>query len=195
MMPQPIRVIGIGTVELLTEPPPNAVRQDLPRPLRLTTVLHAPSAMCNIIGMPIVKDYEVISHFSGDTKGFIADKQGRHIAYFDPSCPLFGVKLRDPPVGTYVLKHGGGYLINAKWAETEWEKWHAHQNNIGGPLTKEEKIWLKNYFGDEFHFLREHGMSIYKEEDREDGRRLLRAFMQADKEQSVARGWARNLVE
>lgn len=188
MMAQPIRVIGIGTVELLTEPPPNSVgRDDLPRPLRLTTVLHAPSAACNIIGMPILIDYDVVSTFcrKGDTRGYIAENGGRQIAYFDPSRTLLHVKLRDPPKGTYPLKSGGPWLINAKWADTEIAKWDAAQQpkkNSRGPLNNEEKIWLKERFGDEFHFLRNYGHNIYKEEDREEGRALLRALIWADQD-------------
>lgn len=46
----------------------------------------------------------------------------------------------------------------------------------------EEKTWLKKYYGNEFRFLRDFGFSIYKEEDREDRRTLLRTSMQEDKE-------------
>jgi hypothetical protein len=50
------------------------------------------------------------------------------------------------------------------------------------PLNAEEKDWLKHKsgFGDEFQFLRAHGLSIYKEEDREEGRRIIRAFKVRD---------------
>lgn len=186
MMKQPIRVLGIGTVELLTEPPPDSVKQDLPSPLRLTTVLHAPSATCNIIGIPIVDDYRLVTNFREKEKGFIADQKGRKVAYFDPSRPLMQVKLRDPPPGHYVLKHGGEYLINAKWSDSERERWHAHQTNTGGLLSREEKTWLKKYYGSEFSFLRQYSLNIFEEEDREEGRTLLRSFMQAEKEASTA---------
>lgn len=193
MMKQPIRVLGIGTVELFTEPPPGSVRQgqDLPPPLRLTTVLHAPSATCNIIGVPIMDDYELVPNFREKEKGFIADQGGRKIAYFDPSRPLMQVKLRDPPPpGHNVLKHGGGgYFINAKWSDSERERWHAHQTNTTekkSSLSVEEKTWLKKYYGSEFSFLRQYGLNIYQEEDREEGRILLRSFMQAGTEKEAS---------
>ena len=185
MRKQPIRVLGIGTVELLTEPPPGSVRRDLPPLLRVTTVLHAPSAACNVIGFPLVEDYELVTDFREKEKGFIADHGGRKLAYFDPSRPLMQVKLRDPPPGHYVLKHGGEYLINVKWSDSERERWHAHQNNIEKPLSVGEKTWLKRYYGNEFIFLQQYGLNIYKEEDREEGRTLLRSFMKADKEVST----------
>lgn len=47
--------------------------------------------------------------------------------------------------------------------------------------TQEEKAWLKKNWGDEYHFLRAYGLSIYKDEDREEGRRIVRGLMIADR--------------
>ena len=47
-------------------------------------------------------------------------------------------------------------------------------------MTKDEKKWLKDNYGGEFHFLRQHELSIYEEGDRAEGRSILRAFMQKD---------------
>ena len=52
------------------------------------------------------------------------------------------------------------------------------------PLTAAEKEWLKANHRDEFHFLRDHGLSIYKEEDREEGRSMIRAFMKEDEDEA-----------
>ncbi|KAK7216623.1 hypothetical protein V2G26_004626 [Clonostachys chloroleuca] len=48
------------------------------------------------------------------------------------------------------------------------------------PLNASEKAYLKDNFGDEFHFLRDHGLNIYKEEHRSEGRAILRAFQKND---------------
>lgn len=48
------------------------------------------------------------------------------------------------------------------------------------PCTQEERDWLKKHFDGEFKFLREYGLSIYKDEDREEGRQILRALMEGD---------------
>ncbi|CAG9983034.1 unnamed protein product [Clonostachys byssicola] len=48
------------------------------------------------------------------------------------------------------------------------------------PLNASEKAYLKENWGDEFHFLRDHGLKIYNEEDRSDGRAILRAFRKSD---------------
>ncbi|KAI9692669.1 MAG: hypothetical protein M1820_009463 [Bogoriella megaspora] len=51
------------------------------------------------------------------------------------------------------------------------------------PLTSEERQWLKRYYGSEFHFLASYGLSIYKDEAREEGRTILKALMSADDEE------------
>ncbi|KAH7375178.1 hypothetical protein B0T11DRAFT_323239 [Plectosphaerella cucumerina] len=48
------------------------------------------------------------------------------------------------------------------------------------PLTAEEKAWLNKHYGGEFHFLHSYGLSIHKEEDREEGRRIVRGLISAD---------------
>ncbi|KAK4182170.1 hypothetical protein QBC35DRAFT_396505 [Podospora australis] len=48
------------------------------------------------------------------------------------------------------------------------------------PYTSEERQWLQRHWGGEFKFLQAYGLSIYKEEDREEGRRIVRAFMEQD---------------
>lgn len=48
------------------------------------------------------------------------------------------------------------------------------------PYTSEEKQWLKDNFGDEYHFLLCYGLSIYKEDDREEGRAIARGMMAQD---------------
>ena len=42
----------------------------------------------------------------------------------------------------------------------------------------EEKAFIKKHFKSEYNFLLTHGLSIYKDEDREEGRAILRALMQ-----------------
>lgn len=181
-----LQVIGIGTVELPIDPPPGFVGEDPPRILRLTTVLHAPSSVCNIIGRPITKDHK-IQFESESTKGFVTDRDGRNVAYFDPSRPLHQVKLRNPPSGYYALSHMRTYAIFALWSDDERVKWHAHQNTLGWSYNLLEKMWLHKYYGNEFSFLRDQGLNIYKNEDREKGKAILRSLIQADGEASVAR--------
>lgn len=168
-------------MELPIEPPPGFVGADPPSILRLTTVLHSPEFLCNIIGGPIMDDYLINTFPREDTKGFIMEPTGRRLAYFDPCRPLRQVKLRNPPSGYYVLNHGAAYVLHALWSDSEREKWHAHQNTPGGLFSLEEKVWLKKHYSNEFSFLRNNGLSIYKDKEREDGRALLRTIMKAAK--------------
>jgi hypothetical protein len=45
------------------------------------------------------------------------------------------------------------------------------------PYTTYEKQWLKVHYGNEYRFLQSHGLSIFKDEDREEGRAMVRQFM------------------
>ena len=174
-------VIGIGTVELPVEPPLGFVGENSPRILRLTTVLHIPFYRRNFIDDLIINDYKICFQ-SKETKGFIADQDGQKIAYIDPCHPLCQVKLRNPSSCYYALDHKSIYAIHAIWSDFERGNWYAHQNTLGELFSLQEKIWLKKRFGNEFTFLKVQGLNIYKNEDRENGRTLLRSLMQADKE-------------
>lgn len=46
--------------------------------------------------------------------------------------------------------------------------------------TSAELQWLQRHWDGEFKFLQAYGLSIYKDEDREEGRRIVRAFMEQD---------------
>jgi hypothetical protein len=50
--------------------------------------------------------------------------------------------------------------------------------------TTAEKQWLKKHWRGEFHFLIAYGLKIYNEEDREEGRAIVRAFMKAEEPES-----------
>lgn len=43
--------------------------------------------------------------------------------------------------------------------------------------TAEEKQWMREHYGNEFKFLQAYQLSIYKEEDREEGKAILKALM------------------
>ncbi|RYO88785.1 hypothetical protein DL766_002984 [Monosporascus sp. MC13-8B] len=49
-----------------------------------------------------------------------------------------------------------------------------------GRYTEAEKQRIKEHYGNEFRFLLQHGLRIYKEEDRGEGRDIVKALMQDD---------------
>ena len=133
--------------------------------------------------------------------------QGRPLAYFDASKKLYQIKLSGPPVGPIVGPSAFSepntiYLVNVRWAPSELVRWkeykqgnqtrtsHASESSSAPPrkntvrnpqpalgYTKEEKAWLKIHYGNEWHFLRAYGLSIYDDEEREEGRGMVRGFM------------------
>jgi len=187
MVKDSLRVEGIGTVELPTKRSPNRSGRDSHGILRLKNVLHVPSALCNIIGGPILEDYEVTNGpFGKASLGSIKDRKGRSVAYFDSRRPLLQVKLRGHPVESNALKDGQNYVINAIWPDSEKQKWEAHQGRTTHyprpGYTEKEKGWLRENYRNEFQFLRDFGLSIYKDEDREEGRAILRSLMRSEEE-------------
>jgi hypothetical protein len=58
----------------------------------------------------------------------------------------------------------------------------SHNTSHSAPYSSEEKRYVKDNWGSEYHVLRNHGLSIYKDEDREEGRSIVRALKEMDLE-------------
>lgn len=194
-------VLGIGTVEIPTKRSPNLSGASSHGSLHLKEVLHVPDAPCNIVAMPIVdsEGYSFIMSSGPKSNGSIKDGQGKNVAYFDPSRPLFVLKVRNPPsgprLGPHVLHHGALYLLGCRWSPTEQQKWEdfkivkapaapaapasasTSDTERVPPYTEEEKTYIKDKSRSEYHFLRSLGLSIYKEDDRAECRTILRTLM------------------
>ena len=52
--------------------------------------------------------------------------------------------------------------------------------NEDARYSTDEKVWLKKNYGGEYNFLQNLGLSIYKEEDRIEGRSMVRSWMTED---------------
>ncbi|KLU93062.1 hypothetical protein MAPG_12003 [Magnaporthiopsis poae ATCC 64411] len=189
--------LGIGDVHLPVKLFPKRSGPGAHGTLHLRDVLHVPTSVCNIIGSPGTGDYSGIT-FAGlgdDGKdGAITAQNGRRLGYF-VGRRLMVLKLSGPPIGPAVgpsaLETGTHYMIGATWPDSERQRWAAaqadHATNQGepaagpsAPYTQKEKAWLKREWGGEFKFLAAYGLSIYKDEDREEGRSIARAMMEAD---------------
>ena len=210
-------VEGIGDVELTVKTHPSKTGAQYQRTLVLQDVLHAPNALCNILGGPILKTHNIqFGSRSSVTKLF--DKQsGACMGLIDLNT-LYRLRLRGQRSNQTSLDPDGAHFIRANWPARERALWeqsksqqkhpsaaHSHEatcvNSAGPvapvlppavllqrkganpPLTSSEKKWLKDNFGDEFHFLRDYGLSIYKDEDREEGRSMIRAFIRGNDEE------------
>ena len=182
------KVHGIGDVELPTVTHRPDTDKDHHATVILRNVLYAPKCVCNIIGSPILKDYDVGGPFSY-TK--IANRSdGKVVGFFDLA-KLMRLRLRGQTATQSSLDPNEMYYIDATWADSERSRWEAYPARLNQqlsnrpltpsdsspPLTKDEKDWLKKHYRGEFHFLLQHGLSIYKEEDREEGREFHRQLM------------------
>ncbi|KAF7552747.1 hypothetical protein G7046_g7313 [Stylonectria norvegica] len=188
-----VRAIGVGTVELPTKrsPNPKARGSAAHAIVRLKNVLHVPTLICNIIGNPILQDYEVdMGYGSGpnSTAGEITELDtGRRVAYFKPGERFWQPRISGPPIGPRLgpsaFKPDDEYMIHALWLPGEEERLRAIRaakpagSSGEPPLTAAEKEFLKMHYVDEYKFLQVYGLSIYKDEDRAEGRAMLRGFI------------------
>lgn len=136
--------------------------------------------------------YTVQFSCSPKSNGRITDSEGKNVAYFNPKRPLFTLKVRDypagPKLGPHSLEKGKMYWLSCHWDSAEQLKWQEFKakNSLTNsmsmpadenpPYTADEKAYLKENWRDEYHFLRDFGLNIYKEEDRAEGRQILRVF-------------------
>lgn len=193
-----VAVEGVGTVNLPVKRDPDMRGPQAHHVLRLTDVLYTPSSKFNILGQPIFELAPSLSLGSiPRTKGTLEDKDGNPIAFFSPNAPLFCLRLSGPPVGPRLaptkFEPGVKYSVGASWPAGERARWNARgqaneaetrprQRAGQQPYTAEEKAWLKKHYQGEYKFLMIHGLSIYDEEDREEGRAIMRAFISFDED-------------
>lgn len=191
-------VLGVGTVEIPTKRSPNTSGVSSHGTLLLHDVLYVPDCLCNFIGYPVISDgYDVTigsRHTGAKSCGTIKDDQGKNVAYFDPKSPLFAIKVRrapdGPAFGPHALKKDELYMLGCRWEAPEQLKWHNFKVENGlpmpkrvvAPYTTEETAFLKKHYQSEFHFLMQHGLKMFNEQDREEGRGILRAIMREDEE-------------
>ncbi|KAL8876934.1 MAG: hypothetical protein Q9198_004956 [Flavoplaca austrocitrina] len=194
-------VVGIGDVDLPTKSHPTRNGAAYQKIVRLKNVLHVPSFFYNVFATNILEEYGIEFGGGGPTAAHIFSKpSGARVALIDRSV-LYRVRLCGQSAKQTSLQKDLLYYVNALWSPTERAKWQAHQqkdstDQPGGlqpannqrfpktnddvPLTKAENKWLKDNYNGEFHFLQTYGLSIYKDEDRVEGRRILRAMMEDD---------------
>ncbi|KAJ3480327.1 hypothetical protein NLG97_g8094 [Lecanicillium saksenae] len=96
-----VHAIGIGTVHLSLKVTPDKSNHEHTT-LTLRNVLHTPSITCNIIGTPILVDYQIIFSFNAKSKATITRKDGSAVGYFVPGSKRFELRLSGPPVGPKV---------------------------------------------------------------------------------------------
>lgn len=119
---------------------------------------------------------------------------------------LWKLWLKGQPKGITSLEKDVEYLINATWAGSEIARWQKHKVGLTSappskktlrllpaptipeqePLTKSEKRWLDANYDGEFKFLLAHNLHMHKDEDREEGRAIMRKLMAKGKAEDEA---------
>ncbi|KPI35654.1 uncharacterized protein AB675_4748 [Cyphellophora attinorum] len=184
-------VVGIGTVEISVQRDPKLTGRGSQSVLVFEDVLHVPGFVCNVLGSPLAhrdSDYVIsISAPISKPNLRIMDLNNQKLAYFEEKTNLDVLKLGHIPNGIRLspskLRDDVGYHIELAWDESEKRRWMRLKN---APYTAEEKAYLKKGWRDEFHFLQLYQLSIYDEDDREEGRAILRAFKEQDDWDAVA---------
>lgn len=176
-----MEVLGIGDVTLPVQTHPDKTGAAAQGTIVLRDVCYAPSAVCNIIGMNIVDDgYNVKLRFGGGDSAITDLKTGARVGIFD-KVKFMRLRLQGQSPTTTSLDKNTMYMIGAQMSQKEQTRWQAYKKQMAetgdAPYTAEEKRWLKECWENEFHFMAQYGLSIYKDEDRIEGRRIARAMM------------------
>ncbi|KAM3518410.1 hypothetical protein NHJ13051_008218 [Beauveria bassiana] len=173
-------VVGIGTVRLPVKisPDPGNREHDF---ITLRNVLHAPDSLCNMIGLPFHKDYDLIFRPRLPVNEFRLP-DGTPAGFFknERFCQL---RLSGPPIGPHVgpspFQPDCTYWLRGDWPDAERDKWllpKKRQDHLDRP-SAEERRWLKKHYGNEYKFLAAHGLRIRDERDRQEGLEIMRDFM------------------
>ncbi|KAM0670451.1 hypothetical protein ACQRIU_000846 [Beauveria bassiana] len=173
-------VIGIGTVRLPVKISPDPGNREHGF-ITLRNVLHAPDSLCNMIGLPFHRDYDLtirpclpVNEFrlpDGTPAGFFKNEEFSQL------------RLSGPPIGPHVgpspFQPGCEYWLRGDWPDAERDKWllpKKRQDLLDRP-SAEERRWLKKHYGNEYKFLAAHGLRIRDERDRQEGLESMRDFM------------------
>lgn len=184
-------VHGVGTVVLPTRTYGEGKAHKPSREITLHNVLYAPSGTVNVFAMLVEPDLSFSNNFGEEQP--ILKRGTNKVLGLVVSLKLFKLWLKGQRKSQSSLNPDAMYYVHATWPAEEHLRYKkyieetqtSHANNAGqnanatssAPLTTEEKAFLRKHYGNEFKFLSTLQLSIYKEDDREEGRRILRAFM------------------
>src|SRR5271154_679054 len=173
-------VEGVGDVELRVKKPNRNARPSYSI-IWLKDVLYCPSAICNQVSVPsLIGSYDVSLRGGGGE----LSRDNVPIGVIDQ--PFFWkLRLSGQPPNQTSLDKNGHYALSFIWPDEERARWErvkaaglgSERSSQVLPYTVEEKEWLKENWGGEFRFLRAHLLKIHDEEDRAEGRRIVRAMM------------------
>lgn len=200
-----MKVVGVGSVTLPVKTSPNKIGHKSHGKLVLKNVLHIPSSVCNIIGSPILDDYNLNMKPSEASMGTIIDLNGKAMAYFKPArqSQRFELRLSGPPIGPRLgpspFDPSAHYFIHALWPESEKARFDAFRrappsvraNDVEKKYNPEDRFadssfdeneltWIESNWGNSHNFMISYGLKFYKNEDCLEAKSLVHALMHAD---------------
>lgn len=203
---QNMEAVGVGDVRLEVNTTSSKRGIQAYTTLVLRDVLHCPTAMCNIVALSPA-EYDINLRGANDSW---VKHQKSGVVYLLDKVTLWKLWLVGQPKGQSSLDPNGLYYINARWTPEERARFKAYKEELerlkdgegvkaeasqvqrkklseaaneekSGKYTKGEKKWIKKHYANEFQFLLQRGLSIDKEDDREEGRRIVRAMRKEEK--------------
>ncbi|KAK3632991.1 hypothetical protein LTR56_016039 [Elasticomyces elasticus] len=192
-----LKVLGIGDIELVLRTKLEVKGQNKIgiglATIVLRDVLYAPDAASNIVGSPLLADYDLSGTFRNTT---IVDKESREVLGILDYCGRKKLLLERQRPGKRNLRLDCAPQFSVQWSEDERELWDAHKlfrdqspkagaNDHIPPLNKQEKTWVKlSYRGkweDNFAglktLLNSYGLLLTDAKDRQTGCLLIRTLM------------------
>lgn len=186
-----VDIHGIGTVILPTRTYLGGKPHKPSGQITLHHVLHAPSASVNIYAM---QREDLTINFGGGAVTPITKGSSNKVLGLVVCSNLFRLWLKGQSQNQSSLNPNAMHYFHALWPSSEVARFNDHvtdlnrqrelKANQADPLTQEEKQFLAKHYGGEFKFLMTHGLNIHKEEDREEGRRILRAVMAGSEDEA-----------
>ncbi|KAF3927755.1 hypothetical protein ABW21_db0208569 [Orbilia brochopaga] len=191
-------ILGVGTVKL-------KVKTDFEGSLNeitLKDVIHVPSMICNLVGAPIQEEFIVITGpYPDEPIGgeFLDEHTHARKGLLSKYNPLMTLLLSDDTPGKVTLIRGALYQIRVCWGYEERARFQAFkEQQMSGatakemeysgkdPLTLQERAWLKEgKWGDEYNFFVQNGLNIHDEDDRAQGRSMIRGYINEAEKKST----------
>ncbi|KAI1184193.1 hypothetical protein F5B17DRAFT_433834 [Nemania serpens] len=195
--PRTARVQGVGNVSLPVKEPPFVVGRPERGELNLTNVLHIPDLPCNIVGKTPDIGY-CMNEMPDRRYGYMFDRGGGTGACWlvfrtAGIMQLADHKLDNTPSRAYLPSLNARFLT---WEAIDCQDWLSHKAALqqssflqSHPSSRSgtrassiitmgtETLWLITKFISEDIFLWAHGLDPHKEEDRVEGRGIVRAMI------------------
>jgi hypothetical protein len=191
-----VEVHGIGTVVLPTRTYHEGKSHKPSSEITLHQVLYVPQNPVNIFATCREPDLHI--QFGPEKVASITRRGSNKVLGLTVRSNLIKLWLKGQTQDQSSLDPNGLYYFHATWPDSEVAKFIDHVAQLRKqpssaayqtpPYTQEEHDFLAKHYGGEFKFLMTFGLKIHSEEDRDEGRSILRAMMAQSEDESKVYG-------